>query len=82
MESGNFMTEEIKSICRYENIKSKYILQKIFNNLEKKIILNIVKYNKDIKERINININDFKEYSEKYSSVVIEIKPLNYQHCH
>ena len=82
MESGNFMTEEIKSICRYENIKSKYILQKIFNNLEKKIILNIVKYNKDIKERINININDFKEFSVKYSSVEIEIKPFSYQHCH
>ena len=37
----------------------------------------MVKYNKNIKKRINININDYKEYSEKYSSIEIEIKPVN-----
>ena len=26
---------------------------------------------------INININDYKEYSEKYSSIEIELKPVN-----
>ena len=36
-----------------------------------------MKYNKYIKKRINININDFKEYSEKYSSIEIEIKLVN-----
>ena len=45
--------------------------------LKKKKLLNIVKYNKNIKKRINININDFKEYSEKYSSIEIEIKLVN-----
>ena len=39
--------------------------------------LNIIKYNENIKKRINININDYKEYSEKYSSIEIEIKPVN-----
>ena len=53
------------------------ILKKIFNNLEKKKLLNLVKNNKNIKKRINININDYKEYSEKYSSIEIEIKPAN-----
>ena len=57
------------------NIKSKYIMQKIFLNLEKKAVLNVVKYNKNIKNIINININDYKEYSGKYSSIEIEIIP-------
>ena len=68
---------QIKSDAKYENIKADYFLIKVFDNLEKKKTLNIVKYNKNIKERINININDYKEYSEKYSSIEIEIKPVN-----
>ena len=54
-----------------------YFLEKVFNNLEKKKTLNIVKYNKNIRNRINININDYKEYAEKYSSIEIEIIPVN-----
>ena len=38
---------------------------------------NKVKNNKNIKKRINICINDYKEYSEKYSSIEVEIKPVN-----
>ena len=63
--------EQTKSIV---NIKSKYILRIIFNNLEKKKLLDIAKYNKNIKEKINININDYKEYSDL---IEIEIKPIN-----
>ena len=37
----------------------------------------MIKYNKNIKNRINININDYKEYSEKYTLIEIEIKPVN-----
>ena len=39
--------------------------------------LNIIKYNENIKKRININTNDYKEYSENYSSIKIEIKPVS-----
>ena len=46
----------------------------IFNNLLKKKSLDIIKYNKIIKDRINISIKDYKEYSELYSSIEIEIK--------
>ena len=83
MESSNLIFEEksekkqIKSFSKYENIKTDYFLQKVFDNLEKKRTLEIVKNNKNIKKRINININDYKEYSEKYSSIEIEIKPVN-----
>ena len=45
----------------------------------KKKSLDIIKYNKNIKDRINISIKDYKEYSEIYSSIEIEIKPANNQ---
>ena len=32
-------------------------------------------------KRINIDINDYKEYSEKYSSIEIEIKINNKEYC-
>ena len=57
-------------------LKSRYILQKLFNNLLRKKLLEIIKYNKNIQKRINININDYKEYSEKYLSIEIEIAPI------
>ena len=36
-----------------------------------------MKLNKKLKKRLNTNINDYKEYSESYSSIEIEIKPIN-----
>ena len=66
---------ELKDI--FKNLKSDFFLQKLFYNLLKKKSLDIVKYNNNIKERINISIKDYKEYSEIYSSIEIEIKPAN-----
>ena len=63
-----------------KNIKSSYILKNLFKNMFKKKVLEIIKYNKNIKDRINISIKDYKEYSEIYSSIEIEIKPVNNQH--
>ena len=79
MESNNLKEEknQIKSKDKYDNLKNDYFLQKVFNNLEKKKSLDFIKYNKSIKKRLNINIKDYKEYSEKYSSIEIEIKPVN-----
>ena len=83
MESCNLISKineeknQLKSAIRYENIKADYFLEKVFNNLMKKKSLDIIKYNKKIKERINISIKDYKEYSEIYSSIEIEMKPVN-----
>ena len=49
---------------------------KVFNNLKKKNSLEMVKYNKKIKERLNLNINDYKEYCETYPSIEIELIPV------
>ena len=68
--------KQMKSKDKFENLKSNYFLQKIFDNLKRKKSLEIIKYNKNIKKRINLNINDYKEYSEIYSSIELEIIPV------
>ena len=54
-----------------DNIKSRYILSKIYNNITKKKKLEIIKYNKKIQNRLNLDVKDYKEYSE----IEIEIIP-------
>ena len=57
------------------NIKSKYILQIVFEILPKNKSLEIIKYNKKLQEKIYNNINDYKESLKIYSSIIIEIIP-------
>ena len=71
----NNETNILKSEDKFANIKSNYFLRLLFNILEKKKSLEIIKYNKNIKRRLNINIRDYKEYSETFSSIEIEIIP-------
>ena len=54
-----------------ENIKSRYILSKIYHNTTIKKKLEIVKYNKRKQNRLNLVVKDYKEYSE----IKIEIIP-------
>ena len=80
MESINISKDnkDIKPKDELKNIKSDYFLQKICNNLQRKISLEIFKYNKKIQKRLNISINNYKEYSEIYSSIEIELIPVLY----
>ena len=66
--------DQKEKINQLENIKSRYILKKLFNHIIIKKSLGISKYNNKLKKIINLNINDYKEYSEQYSSIEIEIK--------
>ena len=63
--------------CELKNLKSNYVFQKVFNNLTKKKSLEILKYNNKTKQRLNLNINDYKKYCEIYSSIEIEIRAKN-----
>ena len=60
MDSFNILNKEkieankMKSKDIFENLKSDYFLQKLFNILLKKKSLDIIKYNKNIKNRIKI----------------------------
>ena len=64
------------SIAELKNIKNDYFLRKLFLHLQDRKILDIVKYNKNIQKRLNLDINAYKEYSEIFSSIEIEIKPV------
>ena len=70
------MTKE-KSKDKFKEIKNDYILKKIFLNLKNKKFMEIIKYNKKLQKRLNININNYKEYSQLYSSIEIELKPAD-----
>ena len=59
-----------------ESIKIRYILSKIYDNMTKKKKLEIVKYNKKIQNRINLSIKNYKEYSETFTPIEIEIIPV------
>ena len=61
----------------FDKIRSKYILKKTFENLSKKKLLIIIKFNKKIKNKLDIGITNYKEYCETYSSIEIEIIPNN-----
>ena len=75
--------KEIKINTQYKfiNLKSEYCLQKIFDYIPKKISLKIIKCNKKIQKVLNININSYKEYSEIYSEIELEIVPIQCNYC-
>ena len=87
MDGSNFSINEqlkgnqIKAKNKLEEIKSKYIIQLIFDILIKKKALYIIKYNKIIQKRMDISAKDYKEYSEKFSPIEIEIVPEIPNNC-
>ena len=65
--------DESNSVLR--NIKNNNVLKKIFNNILKIKSLEIVRWNKKIQNRLNLDIKYYKEYSEKFTDIEIEIIP-------
>ena len=62
------------------NIKSKYLLEIIFNNLRKKLKLNLVKYNKNFLQKLGIDIKDFQKYKllkEINEKLMLNIKDID-----
>ena len=53
-KENNKENESAKPNPITENIKSRYILSKIYNNITKKKKLEIIKYNKKIQNRLNL----------------------------
>ena len=61
---------------KLRNVKSHYIIKKFFEYMTERKSLETIRYNKSIQKRINININHYKAYSEKYSSIELDIIPM------
>ena len=59
-----------------KNVKSDYILKKFFGYMTERKSLEAVRYNKSIQKRLNINFNHYKAYSEEYSSIELDIIPM------
>ena len=55
-----------------KRIRSKYIIKQIFDNLKENKLLEIIRYNKNIQNKLNKKLNDF---IKEYSKIVIEIIP-------
>ncbi len=53
-------------------IISKYNLKQIFDNLKENKLLEIIRYNKNIQNKLNKKLKDF---IKEYSKIVIEIIP-------
>ena len=70
-KENNKENESAKPNPILENINSKYILSKIYDNMTKKKKLKIVKYNKKIQNRLNLDVKDYEEYCK----IEIEIIP-------
>ena len=66
----------IKSKNKFINLKSDYFLKKLFDNTQKRISLEIIKCNINLQKRLNININNYKNFSENFSSIELDIIPI------
>ena len=55
------------------NLQSDYFIQKFFEYMTERKSLETIRYNKSIQKRINVKINHYKAYSEKYSSIELDI---------
>ena len=49
-----------------KNISSFYIFKKIFKYLHAHRLLKLIKYNKLIQEKLNINLYNYKKFTGKY----------------
>ena len=59
-----------------KNVKSHYIIKKFFEYMTERKSLEIIKYNKSIQKRIDININHYKAYFKTKTSIELDIIPL------
>ena len=57
------LNKQVSSTNLLYNIKSKYIMKQIVENLHKIKILKLINYNKNIQEKLEISLNDYKDYS-------------------
>ena len=78
MESSNNASKENENDKQnpiIDNLKSDYFLQKLYDNMPKKKKFEIVKYNKRIQNRLNLGVKYYKEYSQAFTPIKIEIIP-------
>ena len=68
----NEINNNNSGVTSWDKIRSKYILKEIYTILKSNRLLEIIRYNKNLKNKLNINAKD---YIKEYSKIVIEIIP-------
>ena len=66
--------EESNKICIID-IKSNFILKKVIDHLPRHKLLKLINHSKKVQNRLNKNINDYKN---EFYKIIIEIIPLEY----
>ena len=60
-----------------KNIKSEYTIKILFFHLDEKIKLKLIKYNKNLQNTIDINLNNYKNFTGKYLKLETRVKEYN-----
>ena len=63
-----------------KKIKSEYTIKILFFHLDEKIKLKLIKYNKNLQNTININLNNYKFLSGRYIEFEADGKGKEYNH--
>ena len=63
----------------FNKLKSAFFIEKTFSMIDKKKSLKIMKYNHKLQKRINVTINSYKDYSQLYTPIELELKLVNYK---
>jgi len=74
MNSGNKKSKQKISKNCLHKLGNYYFVLKIFDFILKKKKLEILKINKHLQNKLNLTLDDYKEYSQLYSSIEIELK--------
>ena len=66
----------IVSKNKLKKLKCDYFIQKFFEYMSERKLLETIRYNKSIQKRIDININHYKAYFETKTSIELDIIPM------
>ena len=69
--NSNLLTKNKNRKSILTKIKSKYIFKKIFHFISQRKFLNIIKYNKEIQKKLDIDLKDYNEFLQ----IEIEVIP-------
>ena len=83
---GNYnkdRTNSINNLILLDGVKSNYILTKLTQNLSRKTLLNMIRYNKQLQRKLNIELKDYEAYLQteielKFNQSYSNLEPINF----